>query len=223
MMKRLIWSRAVMRYALLLLSGLLCAVPSADVDAQFYLRLRKVEGAGPPMEQPPGIPGQPQFTQNGANVDITWTASNPLADTYEGNYGAEDGDPDIVPFSGLTTNSHTITIAEDFWFCVRGVRTGIGTSGSSCNSYVAPPPAEVMLTWDAVTGTPVDGYRVYHGTATGVYDQALGSGLAAGTSTTYQLGGFTGELYIAVTAFNTSGESGYSNEVCWNFTTAAAC
>ena len=166
-----------MRYALLLLLGLLCAVPSADVDAQFYLRLRKVEGPTPPAGSPPGEPGQPQFSQNGADVDITWTASDPPADTYEGTYGAAVPPPDTTPFSGLTTNSHTITIAEDFWFCVNGVKTGIGNSGSSCNSYVAPPPAEALLQWNACTGVPIDGYRVYHGSSTGNYDQAPGSGL----------------------------------------------
>jgi hypothetical protein len=75
----------------------------------------------------------------------------------------------------------------------------------------------VTLQWDANTETDLAGYKIYYGTASGVY----GTPVVSGTSTTYTVTGLAaGTYYFAVTAYNTSGlESGYSNEV---YTTIAA-
>jgi fibronectin type 3 domain-containing protein len=69
------------------------------------------------------------------------------------------------------------------------------------------------LAWSAPAGT-VAGYRVYYGTASRSYTQALGGG-AYVTATTWTIstlpGGHT--YYFAVTAVDTSGvESAYSAE-----------
>lgn len=75
------------------------------------------------------------------------------------------------------------------------------------------------LSWTAPTtnadGTPLmdlSGYKVYYGTASGVY----GAPVDVGNVTTHQVTGLTGGLtyYLAVTAYDTSGnESVYSAEV----------
>ena len=69
------------------------------------------------------------------------------------------------------------------------------------------------LSWTAPTGT-VSGYRVYYGTASGAYEQVLGSGAFAGT-TNFTVADLTAghTYYFAVTAINVAGvESAYSNE-----------
>jgi len=61
----------------------------------------------------------------------------------------------------------------------------------------------------------VTGYRVYYGTVSGSYLQALGKGLSAGNSTTHVVTGLPrGYMYyFAVTAVGANGEeSTFSNE-----------
>ena len=61
----------------------------------------------------------------------------------------------------------------------------------------------------------LSGYRVYYGTAPGVYQQPLGQGLDAGAASAFALSGLSGgtRYYFAVTAYDASqNESGYSNE-----------
>jgi hypothetical protein len=77
--------------------------------------------------------------------------------------------------------------------------------------------ADITIAWDANVESDLAGYKIYYGTAPGVY----GTSITIGTQTTYTLTGLPpGTYYIAVTAYNTAGlESGYSNEV---YTTTAA-
>ena len=93
---------------------------------------------------------------------------------------------------------------------------------ASCGrSAVSSAPSAVLtnggvrLEWNPVTGQNVAGYRVYYGTASGIYLQPAGQGLAS-TATTYTVTGLAGahRYFFAVTATNSLGkESGYSNEV----------
>ncbi|HEY5997776.1 MAG TPA: choice-of-anchor D domain-containing protein [bacterium] len=72
--------------------------------------------------------------------------------------------------------------------------------------------AQVTLAWDANTEPDVTGYKVYYGTASGVY----GTPIDAGNVTTYTVTGLTDgtTYYFAATAYDSVGnESGYSNEV----------
>ena len=79
----------------------------------------------------------------------------------------------------------------------------------------APPTAgTATLAWTAPTGAAVTGYRVYYGTASRVYDQALGSGVFVATSA-YTVSGLSSgrTYYFAVTAVDAAGaESAFSNE-----------
>lgn len=81
---------------------------------------------------------------------------------------------------------------------------------------VAPAPAPAgtaALTWVAPTGT-VAGYRVYYGTASRTYSQALGGGTYV-TNTSFTLSGLPAghTYYFAVTAVDPAGvESAYSDE-----------
>ncbi len=72
------------------------------------------------------------------------------------------------------------------------------------------------LAWDAVSDPNVSGYRVYYGTAPGVYLQQPGQGVAVGKVTTYTIQGLKSgtRYYFAVSAVSTSNvESALSNEV----------
>jgi chitinase len=71
--------------------------------------------------------------------------------------------------------------------------------------------ADITIAWDANTEPDLAGYKVYYGTASGVF----GNPIVLGIQTTYTITGLpAGTYYIAVTAFNKTGlESGFSNEV----------
>ena len=95
-------------------------------------------------------------------------------------------------------------------------------------SHPAAWAVNATLTWTPSTtyldGTPLTdlaGFKVYYGTASNTYTQAVDAGLTATPSIpTYTVNNLmTGETYyFAVTAYDTSGnESSYSNEVSKSF------
>lgn len=70
--------------------------------------------------------------------------------------------------------------------------------------------SEAELSWNANSETNIAGYKVYYGTASKTY----GASVDAGDVTNYILSLSPGQTYyIAITAYNTAGESDYSNEV----------
>lgn len=87
---------------------------------------------------------------------------------------------------------------------------------------------QASLTWDAPTtnvdGTPLTdlaGYKVYFGTASGVYGPAVD----VKNVTVHTVTGLSeGIKYFVVTAYDTSGnESAYSNEVSKNIVVKPGC
>jgi hypothetical protein len=75
-------------------------------------------------------------------------------------------------------------------------------------------PAPAVLSWDAVPGA--DGYRLYFRTAPGSYVQNLGQGLDIGNVLSFTIANIAGgtTYHFAVTAYDSSGESDFSNEAC---------
>lgn len=78
--------------------------------------------------------------------------------------------------------------------------------------------AVVTLSWDAPSCTEFDcasGYKIYCGSASGVYSTPVdvGAALEHPVST-------AGAYYCAATAYNTEGESGFSNEVFFTLKSA---
>ncbi len=105
-----------------------------------------------------------------------------------------DPDPETVPATVLTFGGEPLTF--------NGVTVDFGLS------------AGLSLSWDGSPDPAVTSYKVYYGTAAGVYNQAPGEGLPVGNVTTYVLEGLApGTYYIAVTGVTASGdESTYSDE-----------
>jgi hypothetical protein len=115
-------------------------------------------------------------------------------------------------------NAVVLSLALPFLLvaCGGGADSGISGNSTSTTSNDTPiTPNSAALAWDAVAATNLSGYRVYYGTAPGVYLQSFGQGLSVGNITSYTLMGLSNgtRYYFAVTAFDTTGhESGYSNE-----------
>jgi Bacterial Ig domain len=73
---------------------------------------------------------------------------------------------------------------------------------------LAAPALAISLAWNASTGAI--GYRVYYGQVSQTYETSVDAGPALQAS----IGGLTpGTYYFAATAYNTTGESPFSNEV----------
>jgi hypothetical protein len=104
-------------------------------------------------------------------------------------------------------------------FLLIGGCGGSGGSGGSGGDGGGSSGGTISLAWDAPAtnedGSPLtvlSGYKVYYGTASGVYDHSVD----VGNVTTYTLTGLTkGQTYyIAVTAIDTSDtQSNLSNQV----------
>lgn len=80
-------------------------------------------------------------------------------------------------------------------------------------------PCDFLIEWDPVAGA--DGYKVYFGNAPGVYN-GPGSPIDVGNVVQYLLTVPSGTWYVAVTAYNEEGESGYSNELTLHCGTTSA-
>jgi hypothetical protein len=79
------------------------------------------------------------------------------------------------------------------------------------SSQPPPSPTTAILSWDPVTDPTLGGYKVYLGTASGVYTRTI----TVGNLTSHTVDSLTtGTTYFfAVTSYNSAGESAPSNEV----------
>ena len=77
---------------------------------------------------------------------------------------------------------------------------------------------QAVLAWNASTDSSVIGYNVYVGTQSGIYQTPID----AGNNTTYTVTGLSDSqtYYFAVTAYSSSQESPYSQELVCDFITA---
>lgn len=99
------------------------------------------------------------------------------------------------------------------WLLLLAIMVGCGGgSGGDTGGTVGTTGGAISLTWDSNTDPDLGGYRIYYGTASGVYSHSTD----VGNVTSFTLTGLTkGQTYfIVATAYDTSqNESGYSNEV----------
>jgi fibronectin type 3 domain-containing protein len=109
---------------------------------------------------------------------------------------------------GAGTYNASITIKVGSWYTKTVPVTLIVSPATQ-----PPPPAtsSATLTWDAVTGTPITGYKVYVGEAPRLYTRTIDVGTVTSSTVNSLTVGRT--YYFAVTAYNSDGESAPSNEV----------
>ncbi len=90
---------------------------------------------------------------------------------------------------------------------------GGGAEGSSPEVLIGTGPtgATATLSWDPVNDPTVQGYNVYYGTSSRHYQTYANAGPHTTYTVTNLQPGTT--YYFAVTAYNSAGESDYSDEV----------
>ena len=172
------------------------------------------------------LPGAPSVTLTGAKNQITvkWGAVT-SATAYRIYYGIATGvyGAPIEAGNGTTYTVTGLNAATTYYVVVTAINaTGEGARSAE-KSTVTPLPdvtvapvlntatggaKQVVLNWGAVTGAT--SYKVYYGTATGIYGPAID----VGDLTTYTATGLTSSsmYYFVVTAVNANGESAKSNE-----------
>jgi len=163
-----------------------------------------MEGAVTSSSQTFNITNTGQGTLNWtASASASWLSISPTA-------GATTTQPDVITVTvnptGLTSNVYTapVTISAS------------GATNSPQQELVtlvitAPASGRATLTWAPETDPSVKGYKVYSGTSSGAY----GAPVDVGNVTTFQIFNLQSgnTYYFAITAYNSAGESGYSNEV----------
>jgi chitodextrinase len=121
----------------------------------------------------------------------------------------------LVSLGNVTTYESTgLAASTSYTYNVDAVDAAGNASGISAAAAATTSASNTAtLDWDAAQN--VIGYRIYYGTASGTYLQAIGSGLNVGNVTTHTVTGLgSGRYYFAATAVYAGNiESAFSNEV----------
>jgi chitodextrinase len=165
----------------------------------------------------PSIPsGLTGTAVSSVQINLSWAASTDNVGVT--GYNIYRGGIQIATLGAVTTFQNTgLTASTTYSYTVRARDAAGNVSGESLAASVTTraPDTTAILTWDAVTAPGLSGYRVYYGTAPGTYLQAKGQGIAvAGNVTTHTVTGLTSGIryFFAVTAFDATNESDFSNE-----------
>jgi len=114
-----------------------------------------------------------------------------------------------VNTSGLAAGTYNSTITIKVG---KRVRTTVPVTLTVSPSSQPPPlAATATLAWNPVTDPTLDGYKIYVGTASGLYTRTI----TVGNLISYTVDSLTTRTtyYFSVTAYNSAGESSPSNEV----------
>lgn len=153
------------------------------------------------------VSGTPSVT-----VTLSGGASASMVTVSNGSYYflnlADNKTYTITPQkAGYTFEPASITVS------FTATASGASITGINFIATASNPPAahSVTLSWNASTSPSISGYKVYRGTASGGPYTQVATGL---TSTSYLDNAVSaGATYFYVTtAYNTDGESVYSNE-----------
>ena len=117
--------------------------------------------------------------------------------------------------AGLVVNGTGLPLGAGVYrIDVTAFTAGGSRGGSTTLSFRVIAAGQVTLEWDRNSESNLAGYRMYVGTASGVYGTPIEAGLNTTCTVTGLISGRT--YYFAATAYNTSGvESGKSNVVAY--------
>lgn len=95
---------------------------------------------------------------------------------------------------------------------------GCGGSGGNDGGTGGSSSGIINLVWDSSPEPTVEGYKIYYGKASKVYDRTVDAGVATplkDNGRSFQLSGLApGQVYyISVVSYNSYDESDFSNEV----------
>jgi hypothetical protein len=178
-----------------------------------------VQGATNPPSQSVNVSKPNNRTTSWAATDnATWLTVSPGVGTITSTAQVAVA----VNTTGLAagTYSATVTIKVDkggsasipVTLTVAPAPTTSSSTSSSTTTTLTSTSTGATLSWNAATSTGLAGYKVYLGTASGVY----GTSINVGNVTSYGVSNLAvgNTYYFVVTAYNTSGsESPPSNEV----------
>jgi hypothetical protein len=174
-----------------------------------------VQGATNPPSQTVNVSKMNNRDTSWAAADnATWLTVSPGAGTITSTAQFTVG----VNTTGLAAGIYTATVTIKV---VKGGSASVpvtlivapaATTSSSTTTTVTSTSTAATLTWNPVTSTDLAGYKVYMGTASGVY----GASINVGNVTSYMVNNLAlgTTYYFVVTGYNSSGsESLPSNEV----------
>lgn len=180
----------------------------------------------------------PTFTPTSLTFYAVQGAANPPSQTMTFSrtvtYSATLGVSDNATWLTLSPTSQSMTTSAKFTAAVNTSGRGAGTYkatitmklGTWCTftapatliispATSSPPPttstSSATVTWNAVTGATVSGYKVYVGEAPRQYSRTINVGTSTSSTVNSLTRGRT--YYFAVTAYNSAGEGSPSNEV----------
>ncbi len=177
--------------------GLACHLPITPSSLAFYA----VQGATNPPKQTLTVSNTNTSTKTlTASDNATWLTVSPTSTTMttSGKIAA------AVSTSGRAAGTYnaTITIKVATW-CTYTVPVTLVLSPSTTS-----PPTTITksatATWNAVTSTPVTGYKVYVGEAPGQYSRTITVGTVTSATVNSLTVGKT--YYFVVSAYNSAGE-----------------
>ncbi len=172
--------------------------------------------AAPDITAPTTPTGLAATTLSASRIRLSWSASTDNVAVT--GYRVYRNGVFLVSLGNVTTyESAGLAATTTYTYNVDAVDAAGNASGTSAAaSATTLGPDTATLAWDAVTHPNLSGYRLYYGTAPGIYLQPLGSGVNVGNVTSFTVTGLTSSTryYFSVTAFDTANnESGFSNEV----------
>ena len=205
----------------LLWLGVLLAVSlSASPDAWALqatpttLSFQAVTGGASPSSQILNVLKNNNHTVSWSSRDnATWLVVSPTAGSITNSAQISVSVNPAGLAAGTYTATVTVTAAKGGSISVPVTLTV--TSGSTTGSTPTSTSSSVTtatLTWSPSTSTNLSGYKIYMGTASGVYS----SPITVGNVTSHAVSnlGVGSTYYFAVTSYTTSGtESSFSNEV----------
>jgi len=199
----------------LLCTGLVIAVALAAIPDAWALQVSPATLSFQAVQGGSNPPSQTVNVSKHTNRNLIWTSKDTAAWVS------------VTPTMGMITHSAQVAVSVNPAGLAVGTYTASVTITAANGAQISlpvtlkvtagsssPPSSNstATLTWNPDASSNLAGYKVYQGTASGVYS----SSISVGNVTSYAVSNLAvgNTYYFTVTAYNSSGtESGFSNEV----------